>query len=384
MKISGKGFGSKSQAAPVLYDIVSEAFQNGVKSTPYASLPDGAVLQRPAAGDTSAVWQKPSVKVGDASAPLIVKGSRPTRHANVKAQYYVHGTNGFVGWPMAYGGSNTPVDNHELYVSWWLKHRFNFRFYWTLNLSSVSGKFTASTATRDGEEIVLGNGMKGRVIRHEGQTLTAVVYLAHNTNYLNSQTVRGLSSGAQAVIATSGHKSPGSNKIIRVWEDPNGKEGLRHAWSNLFWGTGVNMSKDLLPDMVEDEWNHMEFYVNTKEGYSWGKVNGEIVHIGSPTDVAKGKWSPTIALLGINGKEQYDQETDIGEIYMDSSSMRVVLSNASTWNDMRHSEIQFPTQWSDSSITVTLNLGSLDAKGPLYLYVVKGDKVFNQHGFKVR
>lgn len=61
---------------------------------------------------------------------------------------------------------------------------------------------------------------------------------------------------------------------------------------------------------------------------------------------------------------------DWGEVYVDSTPARVEIGNAETWAACTHREIQPPTAWSNSEITVTFNAGSFEDDDTVYLYVV--------------
>ena len=67
-----------------------------------------------------------------------------------------------------------------------------------------------------------------------------------------------------------------------------------------------------------------------------------------------------------------------GGIYLDGTFARVVLGDAPNYDDCRHLEVQIATQWSNGSITFTLNEGSFQAGDTAYLYVF--DASGQQHG----
>lgn len=58
------------------------------------------------------------------------------------------------------------------------------------------------------------------------------------------------------------------------------------------------------------------------------------------------------------------------DVYVDFTQARVELGNAPTYDACTHREIQIPTQWSDTSITITVNGGSFETGSELYLFVV--------------
>lgn len=59
----------------------------------------------------------------------------------------------------------------------------------------------------------------------------------------------------------------------------------------------------------------------------------------------------------------------LDDAYIDNTWARVILCQGSTWNTRGLCEIQPPTSWSDTSITVTFNQGAFSSGQP-YLYVV--------------
>ena len=58
------------------------------------------------------------------------------------------------------------------------------------------------------------------------------------------------------------------------------------------------------------------------------------------------------------------------DVYVDTSWNRVEVCEGSTWADKGQCEIQIPTFWSDSSISVTVNTGAFATGETAYLYVV--------------
>jgi len=70
------------------------------------------------------------------------------------------------------------------------------------------------------------------------------------------------------------------------------------------------------------------------------------------------------------------------DVYLDSTQARVEIGNASTWSGCSHKEIQVPTAWSSSSITVDVNKGSM-SDGTAYLYVVDSSGGVNSSGYQI-
>lgn len=68
-------------------------------------------------------------------------------------------------------------------------------------------------------------------------------------------------------------------------------------------------------------------------------------------------------------------------LYIDETWHHVTICSSPTWSECRDQEIQIPTAWSDSRITVSVNEGSLDIRDAVYLYVVDKDGNANSNGF---
>ena len=71
----------------------------------------------------------------------------------------------------------------------------------------------------------------------------------------------------------------------------------------------------------------------------------------------------------------------IDDFYFDNTRSRVEIGNASTWSGCTWREIQRPTAWSSSSITVTVNEGGFSSLSGKYLYVVDDDGTVNVNGY---
>jgi hypothetical protein len=68
-------------------------------------------------------------------------------------------------------------------------------------------------------------------------------------------------------------------------------------------------------------------------------------------------------------------------VYVDTTQARVEIGNSDTYDTSTHREIQIPSKWSDSSISVTLNQGSFNSLDSLYLYVIDENGSVNSHGY---
>jgi hypothetical protein len=77
---------------------------------------------------------------------------------------------------------------------------------------------------------------------------------------------------------------------------------------------------------------------------------------------------------GIGGyARKYNQPNNwryFADVYLDYSRARVVLGNAPTYAESSIREVQIPQSWSDSAITLSVNLGKFTDGQTAYLYVV--------------
>lgn len=69
------------------------------------------------------------------------------------------------------------------------------------------------------------------------------------------------------------------------------------------------------------------------------------------------------------------------DLYLDYTWAHVVIGDSPTYSACRIREVQIPSAWSDSSITVTVNQGAFADGDTAYLYVVDSDGVANNAGF---
>jgi hypothetical protein len=63
------------------------------------------------------------------------------------------------------------------------------------------------------------------------------------------------------------------------------------------------------------------------------------------------------------------------DLYVDNTWAHVIVGNASTLAASTVREVQIPSAWSDTSITVTVNRGGFGESGTAYLYVVDSNNV---------
>jgi len=74
-----------------------------------------------------------------------------------------------------------------------------------------------------------------------------------------------------------------------------------------------------------------------------------------------------------NATEPFSSTLYYDDVYFDTTWQRVEIGDNATWANCTHREIQVPSSWSATSITVTLNKGSFDSLNNQYLFVVDAD-----------
>lgn len=380
--IYGSGFGEKAQVAPVLYDRGSLVIENGKVNQARANSANGYKLLTATEGSPDPIYDKPSGNSTGVNVQFVT--DRPGRTKYSDGHYWFRGKNGYVGWPRAYGAGNTPKNNDQLYLSWQFKPRYDTEHYWTWKLKNVKGSFDQRSGSNNfGETVRFSNGKTAKIIAISGDTLHMVVDQKVSSTELKGTQVQGLSSGAVAVLSDEGgaYYAPGSDKFVRIWEEPTGTNGLLMAWSNVGLAVrkpdGKNIYGYGAAGVVTGQWNHMEVFVDLKQKVATASVNGKELHTVDLTGVVfnANSYSPTIALLGFNGSHMDYQEVDFGEIYMDSTPQRILIANAPELSKASKVEIQYPTSWQDNKVVAKVNEGSLNKGEKLYLFVV--DKMGN-------
>jgi hypothetical protein len=177
----------------------------------------------------------------------------------------------------------------------------------------------------------------------------------------------------------------GSHKLIRMWEDASPSDfNQRHAWTQSqyfplgygsYWrGWGG----------VAGEYNFMELEMDFRNwsapdsiGVETAKVNNSVVITVSPEGAAS--HGDYLDLMGLDANiTDYTQgyQFDWTDIYIDTSPARVLVGNASTYSACTHLEIQPPTAWSNTEITLDFVAGEFSEGDPAWVYVydTNGDR----------
>ena len=386
--IQGSGFGEKEQAAPILFDQLDESYENGTINESFRALEHGDKIPTTSNGQAS-IWAAASSGAWG-SFPPEVTTQHNQRHDQSKKHYLLLGHNSTIGNPVAYGGRSgweTPIDNKQLYVSWWYKPKYAPQWYWRVSPINMSGKFT------EGETLSIGSVATATFIGldDEGQINLVFNDKPPITKEMLGQLIRGRTSGAQTTFpeyyidsSGIGYETPGSQKYIRIWEDPQGKEGIRLSWTQMHQTVGQTVNWSEAP-LKGNEWNLLELEIDSLKGFARLRVNSKTLTEFSfpPSLDYQGKWSPTVALIGLNGKAGRLQESHLDDIYIDNTLQRVLIGDASSFNSLKHTELQRPVSWTDNEVKFELTKGAIKNIDTSYVYIIDPTGNANQTGYLI-
>lgn len=410
--ITGSGFGSKEQAAPVLYDHTDETWENGRPNKHQSAFRDMALVQRIDV-DPDTIWAKPSVPE-EHSTGMLVTNSRKSRTGDGGSHYYGKGNVNFLGWPKASGGEQTQYQSSKMYSAFWIKLPFDLTNYYAIPAERKPSAFITGGAESYGEDVKIeGVDGVGRVIAYEanlGALPNGWLFFEPprgvSIKDLTGKRVVGVDSGAEVLFPETsslgkfdqnGFLSP-RGKYARFWSDPSGT-GYRFSLANLgLAGTGssiwANGFGSLSP--TPGQWNLFEVEIDVGAEPSlvaW--LNGK-VYLASDNDWATAFKSSsvsdstglTIALLGVDDFMPVPFTVELDDIYLDKSLQRVLLCNRSSIEEIRrvgaHCEVQRPSTWNENKISLSLNMGSLDSSSDsIYLYVFDDRGLSNTKGWEL-
>jgi hypothetical protein len=125
-------------------------------------------------------------------------------------------------------------------------------------------------------------------------------------------------------------------------------------------------------------------YTSQTSGYIKLWENGTLkINYAGPTD----RYSGTARNDGIGGYARSKPSTSnwryFADLYLDYSRARVIIGNASTFSSSTIREVQVPTSWSDSSVTIKVNQGGFADEATAYLYVVDDTGTPNSAGYPI-
>jgi hypothetical protein len=165
-----------------------------------------------------------------------------------------------------------------------------------------------------------------------------------------------------------------------------GRFGQSDSLQGMAWG---------LASFPNDQWIRREFWLRTGDSpgqrFKYWQDSQLYEYFQSPGNFPGGMgatWGDDGGLFrqiwflefirgGSAGYSQFD------DVYIDTTQARVEIGNAATFNSCTHREIQIPTAWSGTSITVTANQGSFENGKTAYLYVIDADGNVNAQGYPI-
>lgn len=405
LTIAGSNFGTKAQAAPVLHDFVSHAYENGTLNNYHQSLADGTDLSLPAYEvDAEERIYESIINTQDRSDDVVaLNKSGPMRHAGSTAFYRMVGAHVGVGWPRAAGGKS-PAPSTKLYVAYHCRRKWA-RHYMSMTPQNYSGEFipgediTYSGPTRSGVGRFIGTDLEGRA--------AVVLHFEFDTSSfgdLNDQvtTITGVTSAATTEFPALPYGAANNQGVAEWYETPGTKymrfkdnENNQHLRGQVSDGDGFvltdgndyerfydGLSSRETPDEYALHEHEIDIDPETETGVYRAYFNGELRGVcpfgSSSRDVTKG---PMFQAIG-NDAYQSFQVNDVDEIYCDNVLNRVYLGDASTKAACSHLEVQTPLIWVGNNIEVEKNTGTLT--GTVWVYVAGPDGSVNQSGYEVQ
>ncbi len=183
-----------------------------------------------------------------------------------------------------------------------------------------------------------------------------------------------------------------------AWDSPEARHdiypinGSGHTYTSDCNGTDKGDNWNNAYNYPLNSWNRVEYYIDHGDV---GVANGKFLYyfdgiLRTKTEntlfrSSNCTWS-NLYLHGYFARESGDNDAAayiwIDNVYIDTTQARVEISDSPTWNTTTtsHKEIQIPSAWSDTSITITLNQGSFANFNNIYLYVIDGNGNVNTNG----
>lgn len=152
----------------------------------------------------------------------------------------------------------------------------------------------------------------------------------------------------------------------------------------LFFSNTIDQCKSSFTRATYNSWHRYELYystgTNNRNGFLYFWIDGQLQGSCTNLNISAGLAQMRIGHyqdVGLN----LDSYTD--DVYIDTTQSRVEIGNASTWSACTHREIQIPIEWSNSSIKINVNKGSIKDGDCAFLYVVDANGNANSNGYKI-
>jgi hypothetical protein len=171
-------------------------------------------------------------------------------------------------------------------------------------------------------------------------------------------------------------RTTASGKTIRIYGSNIGSgEGfwINHGVSRYVTPPGAY---DAVPAAIADEWARVDILI---EGRSAGTARQRIWYLGNSSNSPVYSSTSSTAYIGGDINPAFGAGCDVGSssvmywgfdtAYVDLSRARVELANSATWSSVTYSEIQPPTAWSDTSITIRPNCGAFASGQTAHIHI---------------
>jgi hypothetical protein len=140
-------------------------------------------------------------------------------------------------------------------------------------------------------------------------------------------------------------------------------------------------------------WYHVEWWFHATSdtsGYVKLVIDGENVGNWTGLKTIYGSHTMNAWRIGqVSGDNTQGGSNLTDQLYIDNTQAHVFISDRSnitnwlTYGSTAHNEIQVPSSWTDTSVRITLNQGTLPSNQTLYLYVADANGQVNTPGFPI-
>lgn len=164
----------------------------------------------------------------------------------------------------------------------------------------------------------------------------------------------------------------GSNKFIRIWDDPNGN-GTRISWTQMHLTCNSESWADWSGTV--GQWNRHEVYVDLASKKIDIRINGKLVHsmVGCEKNAAYANTPLFIEILGFDhGSDNYKSMTTmLDDIYIGENLRRIEIAESNDWNYEKKSEVLEIISWSDTKIVAKVPKdSSIHESTSSYIYYI--------------
>ena len=186
-----------------------------------------------------------------------------------------------------------------------------------------------------------------------------------------------------------------NNKPFIIWHEPDGtpmtytgfgdpgvgdgalRAGVEDSPGPSNDGPGYGDSD--LADL-NDTWARIDMYLkqstaSTNDGEFKTWINNSLKLNDTSVSTRTGADLWNFVLIGAFIRQNQPVQVYIDDVYIDNTLSRVEIGDNATFANCTHREIQIPSAWSNTEITVTVNAGSFVADNTAYLFVVDSNGV---------